>query len=207
MKIYGNPISTCTRKVLMTLGEKQAKFELVSLDFTKGEHKGPAHVARQPFGQMPALEDGDFTMFESRAMMRYIDETVAGQSLTPKDPKARARMNQWMSVESEDFTPGVMAVVSQEMFTPMMGGKTDTAKAEEGKKKFAPALAVLEKHLAHGAPHLAGDDFTLADISYMPYVEYGMKTSAKEMFMDHKNFAAWWERISARPTWKKIATG
>jgi glutathione S-transferase len=204
MKIYGSPISTCTRKVLMTLGEKQAKFEFVTLDFAKGEHKTPANVARQPFGQMPSLEDGDFGLFESRAMMRYIDETMPGQALTPKDPKARGRMNQWMSVESEDFTPGVMAIVFQEMFTPMMGGKTDTAKVEEGKKKLAPALAVLDAHLSKSGPHMIGDDFTLADIAYMPYVEYGVQTSAKEMIQSHKHVAAWWERISARPTWKKV---
>jgi len=68
----------------------------------KGEHKAPANMARQPFGQMPSLEDGDFKLFESRAMIRYIDETLPGQALCPKDAKTRAHMNQWMSVESED---------------------------------------------------------------------------------------------------------
>src|ERR1700679_2222052 len=99
MKIYGNPMSTCTRRVLMTLAEKQATYDLVVLDFAKGEHKQPANVARQPFGQMPSLEDNNFTLFESRAIMRYIDETVPGQSLTPKDPKQRALAEQWISVE------------------------------------------------------------------------------------------------------------
>jgi glutathione S-transferase len=204
MKIYGNPISTCTRKVLMALGEKQAAFEFVTLDFAKGEHKSPAHIARQPFGQMPSLEHGEFSMFESRAMMRYIDENFPGQALQPKDPRTRAHMNQWMCVESEDFTPGMMAVIYQEMFAPMMGGKTDTTKVEEGKKKLAPVLAVLDKHLSHGGPHIVGDTFSLADISFMPYVEYGMNTSAKDLLLSHTHFAAWWTRISERPTWQKV---
>jgi glutathione S-transferase len=203
MKIYGSAMSTCTRRVLCTLAEKQATYELVSIDFAKGEQKTPAHLARQPFGQMPALEDGAFTMFESRAIMRYIDETVPGQSLTPKDPKAHAHMEQWISVEMEDFNPGLAGIVYQEVFTAMMGGKADAAKVEEGKKKLAPCLAVLDKHLAKG-PHMVGDQFTLADISYMPYVEYGMQTSAKEMLMSHANFAAWWKRVSERPSWKKV---
>ena len=50
MKIYGNPMSTCTRRVTTTLYEKQAKFDFVVLDFMKGEHKSPENLARQPFG-------------------------------------------------------------------------------------------------------------------------------------------------------------
>jgi glutathione S-transferase len=176
----------------------------VTIDFMKGEHKTPAHFARQPFGQMPAMEDGDFKLFESRAMIRYIDETLPGQALTPKDAKTRAHMNQWMCVEVEDLTPPMMSCVAQEMFIPMRGGKTDTAKVEEAKTKLATVLAVLDKHLASSGPHLVGDAFTLADVSYMPYLEYGVKTSAKDLILGHANVAAWWKRISERPTWKHV---
>jgi glutathione S-transferase len=205
MKIFGNPISTCTRRVTATLHEKQAKFDFVTIDFAKGEHKGPENLARQPFGQIPSLTDGDFTLFESRAMIRYIDETVAGQSLTPKDPKGRALMEQWISVEMEQFNPGASSIVFQEVFTPMMGGKVDPAKAEEAKKKLAFVLPVLDKHLAKG-PHFVGDQFTLADICYMPYTEYALNTSAKDLILGHANFAAWWKRVSQRSSWK-AATG
>jgi glutathione S-transferase len=201
MKIFGNSMSTCTRRVTMTLHEKQAKFDFVTLDFMKGEHKGPENLARQPFGQMPSMTDGDFTLFESRAMMRYIDATVPGQSLTPKDPKTHALMEQWMSVELCQFDPGVSTIVSQEMFTPMMGGSPNAAKIEEAKKKIESVLPVIDKHLSHG-PHFCGDQFSLADIVYMPYTEYAMNTSAKDLLLSHKHFAAWWKSVSARPAWK-----
>jgi glutathione S-transferase len=97
-----------------------------------------------------------------------------------------------------------MTVVSQEMFVPMQGGKPDTVKVEEAKKKLAPAVAILDKHLSSSGPHLVGDAFTLADLSYMPYVEYGMKTSAKDMLLGSPHIAAWWKRISERPTWKHV---
>ncbi|MEO6602550.1 MAG: glutathione S-transferase N-terminal domain-containing protein, partial [Polyangiaceae bacterium] len=71
MKIYGHPASTCTRKVLMTLNETNTPYELLLVDFAKGEHKQPAHLAHQPFGQVPALDDEGFEMYESRAMSRY----------------------------------------------------------------------------------------------------------------------------------------
>jgi glutathione S-transferase len=204
MKIYGNRMSTCTRRVLTTLEEKNAKYDLVSLDFAKGEHKAPANLARQPFGQMPSLDDGGFVLFESRAMIRYIDETVPGPSLTPKDPKSRARMEQWISVEMENFNPGAVGIVMQEMFVPMMGGTTDTAKAEEAKTKLAACLTILDKHLAD-APYFVGDHFTLADICYMPYTAYALNTSAKDILLSHTHFAAWWKHVSARAAWAKVS--
>jgi glutathione S-transferase len=90
------------------------------------------------------------------------------------------------------------------MFIPMRGGQTDMGKVEEAKKKLVPVLAVLDKHLAKGGPHMVGDAFTLADIAYMPYVEYATQTPAKDVILDHANVAAWWKRISERPTWKHV---
>lgn len=202
MKIFGNPMSTCTRRVTTALHEKQAKFDFGVIDFSKGEHKQAENLARQPFGQIPSLTDGDFTLFESRAMIRYIDATVPGQSLTPKDPKAHALMEQWISVEMEQFNPGASGIVYQEVFVKMFGGATDTAKAEEAKQKLASVLPILDKHLAKG-PHFVGDQFTLADICFMPYTEYALHTSAKDLILSHKNFAAWWQRVSERASWKQ----
>ena len=91
----------------MLLEERQAKAELVVVDVMKGEHKEPAHLARQPFGQIPAFEDGDLRLYESRAILRYLDETLPGTPLTPKDPKGRALMEQWISVETSTFGIGL----------------------------------------------------------------------------------------------------
>ena len=204
MKIFGNSMSTCTRRVLTALEEKNAKYELVTLDFAKGDHKSPANLARQPFGQMPSLDDNGFSLFESRAMIRYIDETVPGPTLTPKDPKARAQMEQWISVEMENFNPGAAGIVAQEVFIPMMGGKTDATKATEAKAKLGPVLDILDKHLAKG-PYFVGDQFTLADVCYMPYTAYAMNTSAKDILLGHAHFAAWWKHVSERASWKKIS--
>jgi glutathione S-transferase len=204
MKIFGNPMSTCTRKVLTTLAEKQAKYDFVVIDLMKGGHKAPEYMAaHQPFGQVPALEDGDFKLYESRAMMRYIDEVVPGQALTPRNPKDRALMEQWISVEASNFSPHAMAIAVEYMFVPMRGGKTDLDKVEQAKAKLAPTLAVLDRALARG-PHLLGDAFTLADIVYMPELAYALQTPAKDMILSHANVAAWWKRNSERGSWKKV---
>ncbi len=77
IKVYGINMSTCTRRVLVTLIEMGLPHELVLVDLMKGEHKQPPHLARQPFGQVPVLEDVDgFQIFESRAIIRYLAKKV-----------------------------------------------------------------------------------------------------------------------------------
>ncbi|MBA3539472.1 MAG: glutathione S-transferase N-terminal domain-containing protein [Deltaproteobacteria bacterium] len=196
MKLFGNSMSTCTRKALFTLHETATPFELVVLDFMKGDHKSPEHLTRQPFGQMPALDDG-FMLYESRAMARYIDDK-AGRKLTPTDPQHWALMEQWISVETSNFTPHAMKFIYQSVFKREQTPET-LAKAGEG---LDVACSVLDKNLADKT-YLLGDQFTLADIMYAPYLEYGMLTDAKDRILAHANVAAWWNRVSERPAWKK----
>jgi glutathione S-transferase len=204
MKIFGHPMSTCTRKVLATLAEKQVKPEFVMVDVMTGANKAPEYMsAHQPFGQVPALEDGDFRLYESRAIIRYLDQTLPGTSLTPQDAKGRALMEQWISVETSNFTPYAMTIIFQQVFTTMRGGQPDMAKVAEGRTKLAPAVGVLEKHLARG-PHLLGAAFTLADICFMPYIEYLMASPSKDVIEGSPNVLGWWKRISERPSWKQV---
>lgn len=197
MKIYGHPMSTCTRKVLMTLAETKTPYEFELVDLMKGEHKQPPHLARQPFGQVPALQDGDFEMFESRPICRYINEKVHG-SLIPSDPQARARMEQWISVETSDFTGAAMKFILQYIFKYEQTPETLKTAGEQ----VTYALTVMDKQLAKH-PFIAGDAFTLADIGFMPYFEYALMTPAKDLFPKHENVMAWWGKVSARPTWQK----
>jgi glutathione S-transferase len=200
MKIFGHPISTCTRVVLMTIAETKTPYEFVMVDIMKNEHKQAPHLARQPFGQVPALQDGDFEMFESRAMARYINEKAHG-SLVPSDPRARAQMEQWISIETSDFSGPVMTFILQDI---LKREQTPEALKAAG-EKITHALGVMDKQLAKNE-FIAGQSFTLADICFMPFVEYAMATSAKDLFTPHSSVTAWWKRISARPTWKTATT-
>jgi glutathione S-transferase len=197
MKIYGHPGSTCTRKVLMTLNETNTPFELQVVDLGKGEHKQPAHLAHQPFGQVPALDDEGFEMYESRAMARYIDGKTGG-TLTPKDAHARALMEQWISVETSNFAPHAMKFIYHSVFkreqTPEVlkaaGAALDTA------------YAIMERQLAK-QPFLAGNALTIADICFAPYLEYLTLTPAAGKLADHPHVATWWSALSERPAWRK----
>jgi glutathione S-transferase len=199
MKIFGHPMSTCTRKVLMTLEENGTPYEFVLVDFAKGEHKQPAHMARQPWGKVPSLEDDGFTMYESRAMCRYVNDKYNGK-LVPGDVRARAMMDQWTNVELSYFTTPTMKYVFQHIFQ----NPQEPAAIEAAQKDLEHTLPILDEHLAKHT-YFAGDQFSLADVAFMPYVEYGMNTPAKDLFSKHANFMAWWNRVSERPSWRKVA--
>lgn len=206
MKLYGNPMSTCTRKALTVFAEKNAKFDFVVLDFMKGEHKSPEHLARQPFGVVPSLDDDGFALYESRAICRYLDEALPGAKLTPSTAKERGLMEQWISVEQSYFTPPAMKILYQTLFAQMFGRTGDEAILKEGREGVAKAAVVLDKHLSGGSDYLVGSQFTIADICYLPYIEYLFAAKQGDVITDHKHLAAWWSRCSERKSWR-IASG
>lgn len=204
MKVYGHPMSTCTRKVLMTLAEKGARAELVTIDILKGEGHTPEHLARQPWGQVPVFEDDDgWQLYESRAICRYVDSKLSGPSLTPADARERAKMEQWISVEASNFTPGAMKVIWQLLFSKMRGAEPDLAVAEEGRKAVRKAVDILERSL-EGHSFLVGDSLTLADIMYMPYIEYLVAAGEGGLITERERTGAWWKRLSERATWQQV---
>jgi len=203
MRVYGHPGSTCTRKVLTTLAEKGQEAELVVVDLMKGEHKAPEHLVRQPFGVIPAIEDNGFSMYESRAIIRYLDEKLPGTSLQPKDLEERARMNQFLSIEQSYLAAPAIRIALQMLVGKMSGKEPDLAIVEAAKVEVAKALDVADQTLA-GQDYLAGGSFSLADISWMPYVQYIIQSGVGALITDRPNVATWWQRVSARPSWKKV---
>jgi glutathione S-transferase len=185
LKLFGNPVSTCTRKVLATLNETKTPFDFVTIDFSKGEHKQPPHLARQPFGQVPALDDDGFKMYEARAMARYID-AKAGGLLTPQDLQGRARMEQWISVETENFSSHAMKFIYHSVFkreqTPEVLTKAGAA--------LDVAFGVMERQLGE-----------------TPYLEYLPATPAAAKLDAYPHVKKWWAAVRERPAWRKIIGG
>lgn len=198
IQLYGHPSSTCTRKVLTALVETETPYHLNLVDLGKGEHKQQPHLGRQPFGQIPTIEDGGFELFESRAICRYLS-AKAGDKLTPGDLKRRAVMDQWLSVEQSNFSPSAMKFIYHHVFKRPQ----DAAVLEAAGAMVEKTLGVLSRPLAEGA-FLVGDQFTIADIGYMPYLGYMMATPARAIIEKFPHVVAWWSRVSARPSWVKV---
>jgi glutathione S-transferase len=198
MKLFGHPLSTCTRKVLTTLVETNTPYELTVVDFATGEHKQEPHLSRQPFGQVPTIDDDGFKLYESRAIARYINEKVRGH-LIPTDLQERARMEQWISIETSNFSGPAMKFIFQHVFKRP---QSDEVLRSAG-QSLDLALDVIDARLSV-APYFAGNEFSLADISFMPYFGYLALSPLKERLDARGSLSRWWSRVSERPSWKKV---
>ena len=148
-------------------------------------------------------EDDGWQMIESRAIIRHLDQTLPGASLTPSSPRERARMDEWMSIEQSNFTPGVMKILGQLMFARWRGEEPQMSIVEDGRTAVRKAVAVMERALAD-REYIAAGSFSLADICFMPYVEYLFMCGEGGLITEHPNTSAWWTRISERASWQKV---
>jgi len=199
IQLYGNPLSTCTRKVLTALLETDTPYQMHVIDFAKREHKQEPHLSRQPFGQIPAINDDGFELFESRAICRYIS-AKSGDKLVPSSIKERALMDQWSSVEQSNFSAPAMKFVYHFIFKrPQEQAVLDSALAS-----LETAFSALDKPLS-ARPFLAGEKFTIADIGYMPYLDHLAKMPEVSAKLEkHPHVEAWWGRLRERASWRKI---
>ncbi|VAI10373.1 glutathione S-transferase F11-like [Triticum dicoccoides] len=208
--VYGPAISPAVARVAACLLEKDVAFQLEAVDMSKGEHKSPSFLKLQPFGQVPAFKDHLTTVFESRAICRYICDQYSDRGnqtlLGRKEDGAvgRAAIEQWVESEGQAFNPPSLAIAFQLTFAPLMGMATDMAVVEQNEAKLAKVLDVYERRLAE-SQYFTGDEFTLADLVHMPNTDLLVsKTGKAGLITERKNLSRWWDEVSARPSWKKV---
>lgn len=214
MKVYGTKLDACTQAVFMVLAEKGHQGDLVVVDAHRGEDTSPEHRRMQPFGEIPALDDDGFLLYESRAIMRYLDHRLPGPALTPVTSRAFGRMEQWINVEQSHVSGPVITTIlgggpiyahlMRTMDPALLPPRSEPASLADAHAELATAFDIADAALAE-EEHLAGAEFTLADISWLPYVQYLFVAGAGELVTDRPNLASWWDRVSTRPTWTRIA--
>ncbi|MGZ3457084.1 MAG: glutathione S-transferase family protein [Archangium sp.] len=163
MKLYEHPFSSAAFKVRAVIHELGLPVTLVTLDMAKGEHKSPEHLARNPNGKVPTLEDDGFHVWESNAILCYLAAKKPESGLLPADPKGMAQVQQWLQWQATTFGPSTGEVMSETVYAKMFGRAKDEAKYAAGLEKVRRDLGVLEKTLA-GKEYLCGK-LTLADFS------------------------------------------
>jgi glutathione S-transferase len=205
MKVYGHPWSINTRKTLAVLAEKQHQAEFSLVMIPKGEQKLPEHVALHPFGKVPVLVDDDgFTLYETRAINAYLDRRLGGTTLVPGDSREEARMDQWINAADSYFVPFAHGLVVEVLFRRYLGGERNETAVVASRAGMQTALDQADAALA-SSPYLAGNTFSLADVHWMPYVEYMTRIGEGEPILRRKNLAAWWQRVSSREAWQRVA--
>ncbi|KAK8521844.1 hypothetical protein V6N13_021922 [Hibiscus sabdariffa] len=207
VKVHGYPLSNATQRVLACLYEKDVEFEFVNIHLGAGEHKSETFLALNPFGQIPALEQGDLKLFESRAITQYIAQEYSDKGThllpVPGSNKTMALVQLWKEVETHQFEPPSTNLVRELCLKPFFGMTTDTAVVEENQGKLAKVLDVYEARLAQ-SKYLACEQFTLVDLHHLPNVQYLMRTEVKKLFDSRPHVSAWVADITARPAWSKV---
>lgn len=204
-KVLGSTVSTCTQTVLATLEEVGASYEFELIDVVGGGTRHPDFLAKyNPFGQIPALVDGDLVMFESRAIARYIALKHGAKTLYPIDePQQAALVEQWLSVNQSNNGP-VFETFSEYFVKPLRSLTPDASRIDEFKLKMDPYLTILDNQLAK-TRYLAGENYTLADLSFVSMTRTVLACDGfGNTFDKYPNLKRWWSEISERKAWKKI---
>ena len=196
--LYGPKISTYVRAVRLTLSEKDVAYDLEEVDIFAGDHKSPAHLERQPFGKVPALEHEGFVLYETCAIQRYIDEAFRGPRLQPGEPRGRARMTQAISViDSYVYRPIVKGVVIPRFVAMREGSTPDQAAIDAAIPEARQALEALEALFL--GEFLAGKQLSLADLHLVPIYDYFRQTPEGESLLSGApRLSRWWATLSRR---------
>jgi glutathione S-transferase len=204
--VYGPNYSTYARTARLALEEKGVAHELVEVDMLSGKHHEPAHLARNPFGPVPAFEHDGFVLYETDAIIRYIDDVAPGPKLTPGNAKDRARMSQIIGINNSYAYPAIIGKLFwQRCVTPMMGGQPDDQVVKDCLPRVELCLAEIERIMGDG-PWLAGPAVSLADLMLAPVAAYMTMTPESEALMAKRpGLARWWQAMSARPSMAKTA--
>lgn len=204
IKVHGSPFSGATLRVLAALHEKEIDYELVPVDMSVGAHKQEPFLSLNPFGQVPAFEDGDLKMFESRAITKYVSYAYesSGTPLIYKEPKDMAILAIWQEVEAHQFDRAASPLAWELVFKKMFHMETDEAVVQENEAKLAKVLDIYESRLAQ-SKYLGGETFSLADLHHLPGTQFLFGTQVKKLFDERPHVSAWCQDILARPSWEK----
>jgi glutathione S-transferase len=202
MKVFGFPLSPFVRKVHLLAAEKDVAVEMV---LGRPGEPNPEFEAASPFGKIPALQDGDFTLADSTAICTYIDAKHPQPPMLPGDARAKGR-----AIWFEEFADTILvASGGKVLFNRFVGPKFlglpgDEAMAEQGLKELDPILAYLETQ-APDSGWLAGDDFSIGDIAVASTLRSLGYVDLEPDPARHPRTAAWYARVKTRPSWQQVA--
>ena len=205
-RLFGADYSVYVRIARLSLVEKGVEYELVPIDIFAEEGPPRSYLTRHPFGRIPAFEHAGFSLYETSAIARYVDEVFDGPKLQPSGARGRARCNQLISVADNYAYPQlVWGIYVERVSKPVRGAVTDEAKITATIPKAKACLKAMS-NLMGDNPWLAGAEMTLADLYAAPMFDYFLMTAeGRDMIQQHENLATWWSRIAARPSMKATA--
>jgi len=208
MIVHGVPGSPYVRAALLTLEEKGAGYELAAMGL--GALKQQPHLSRHPFGRIPAFEHDGWMLYETQAIMRYVDDVVPGPRLQPEEPRAAARMNQLIGITDWYVMRQVsMPITRNRVVAPRVSRPVDEEEVMQAIPNARICIAEISR-LLNGHPWMAGEAISLADLLLAPHLSmFALAPEGAQILQEHENLTRWLARIEARPsmqatTWDRL---
>jgi glutathione S-transferase len=198
IKLWGRRSSSNVQKALWTLAELQLNFEREIVGGGFGGLDAPGFLDRNPNGLIPVLQDGDVTLYESNAIVRYLADRYGAQNFSPRNWQRRAMAEQWMEWQQTTFAPPVQAIFMQVVRTePRMRDYRQVVALEA---MLAKSLPVADRHLADNE-YFAGDAISFGDI--VMGVMHWRYTNIKCRRPEMKNIDRWSKALRKRAAYKQ----
>jgi glutathione S-transferase len=193
IKIWGRTDSSNVQKVLWCLGELDLKFERLDWGGKFGGNKTPEYLAMNPNGLVPTLKDGDFVLWESNSIMRYLNAKYGAGKLVPTSPEGMANANRWMDWQLSTFNGAIVPLFWNLVRTN--ADKRDLKAVEAALEKTIKAWQLVEDQLAQSR-FLGGDEFSLGDIplGVWAYRWFNLPIERPKQ----PNIAGWYEKLKQR---------
>ncbi|OAJ63807.1 glutathione S-transferase [Paraburkholderia ginsengiterrae] len=196
IRLFTSLLSGHGHRVRLFLTLLDLPFEIVEVDMKAGGNRTPEYLALNPFGQVPTIQDGDITLFDSSAILVYLAKRYADASWLPQDPLGAAAVQRWLSLAAGQIAYGPCAA----RLVTVFGAPCDH---ETAKRIAIKLFDVLDRELA-GKPFAAGEHVTIADIAAHTYIahapEGGVSLDA------YPNIRAWLRRVEALPRFIPMAS-
>ncbi|KAL6642757.1 hypothetical protein ACP70R_020938 [Stipagrostis hirtigluma subsp. patula] len=230
VKVFGSPASAEVARVLACLFEKDVEFQLIRVDSFRGPKRLPQYLKLQPHGEALAFEDGSVPLVDSRKILRHVAEKYEKQGyehLFGPGALERASIEQWLQTEQQNFdVPSAEIIFSLARLPPDMplGGGAPAAapgmhpahrqkveemqqamrQLEKRSRELGRLLDIYEQRLGE-EEYLAGDTFTLADLSHLPNADrLAADPRSAHLIQSRENVSRWWRAISGRGSWRRV---
>ena len=199
--VYGPAGSTYVWSARLALAEKGVAHELVEVGF--GPHREEPHLSRHPFAKVPAFEHDGFMLYETQAILRYIDEGFMTSPLQPTDLHQFARMNQIIGIVDAYAHPSIaMGILVNRMLAPRLGLPVDEAAVAAALPRARLCLSEVAR-LMGDEPYLAGERISLADLMVAPLFYYFSRLPEGEApFADNPTLEPWLRRMEERQSFQ-----
>jgi glutathione S-transferase len=200
--LYGVHASPYVRTARLGLEEKGVAYDLVEVPIA--EMKQPPHLSRQPFGRIPAFEHKGFSLYETQAILRYVDAAFPGPALQRTQPREAARMNQIMGiVDAYMFMDVSFGISYQRLMAPKHGKTPDEARVQDSVPKARVVIEALDQLKGDNA-FMAGDGVSLADLMVAPHYYYlSLTPEGRDILGTHERLRRWWQAMATRESIKR----